>query len=151
MTPLPTIAVIQGANLNLLGTREPALYGRQTLQSLHDALQQRFAAQCLFHFVHSNHEGALIDAVHTCRDKAIGIVINPGAYTHTSYALADAIVGVGLPCVEVHVTNVYQRESFRHKSCIAPACVGSIIGLGTYGYTLAAQALLHQLDQDNAP
>lgn len=145
MTSLPTIAVIQGANLNLLGTREPARYGTQTLRALHKALQEQFATRCLFHFVQSNYEGALIDTVHDCRDKAVGIVINPGAYTHTSYALADAIVAVGLPCIEVHVTNVHQRESFRHKSCIAPACVGGIIGLGTYGYTLAVQALLHKL------
>ena len=144
---LPQIVVIQGANLAALGTREPHLYGQQTLQEIHNGLQQQFHQQCALQFVCSNHEGVLLDNIHSTSNKAQGFVINPGAYTHTSYALADALADTGLPCIEVHLTNVARREAFRRHSCIAPVCLGTICGLGTLGYALAIQALLHHLQQ----
>ncbi|MEM7402819.1 MAG: type II 3-dehydroquinate dehydratase [Myxococcota bacterium] len=141
----PKIVVIQGANLAALGTRQPHLYGKQTLQQIHSDLQQRFGQQCNLEFVCSNHEGVLLDAIHKYGSSAQGFVINAGAYTHTSYALADALAAVQLPCIEVHLTNVARREPFRQHSCIAPVCLGSICGLGAMGYTWAVEAMLQHL------
>ncbi|MBH1989182.1 MAG: type II 3-dehydroquinate dehydratase [Myxococcaceae bacterium] len=140
------IRVIQGPNLNLLGTRQPELYGSQSLQEIHRALTEKFSHQAEFLFFQSNHEGALIDAIHDCKSMD-GIVINPGAYTHTSYAIRDAIEGIGVPAVEVHVTQLYARESFRHISLIAPVCVGQISGFGTAGYELAIRGLLQLIER----
>jgi 3-dehydroquinate dehydratase-2 len=138
------ILVLHGPNLNLLGSREPDVYGRRTLADINLALEQE-AADNQLQFVQSNHEGALIDAIHEARDWADGILFNPGAYTHTSYALRDAIVATGLPCVEVHLSNIHAREEFRRKSVLAPVCLGQINGFGWRSYTLGLQALLDHL------
>jgi len=138
----PRILVLHGPNLNLLGTREPDVYGALTLTDINRRLRDYAAQQDIdlrtFQF---NSEGAMIDAIHEARSWAQGIVINPGAYAHTSYALRDAIAGVGLPAVEVHLSNVHAREEFRHVSVIAPVCVGQIIGFGRRSYLLGLEAL----------
>lgn len=142
------LLILNGPNLNLLGTREPATYGRATLADLEARIRQAFP-EVDFRFVQSNHEGALIDTIHAAlRDGLQGIVFNPGAYTHTSIALRDAIAGVGLPVVEVHLSNIHARESFRHVSMIAPVCVGQICGLGMAGYELAVRYLLERRKTD---
>jgi 3-dehydroquinate dehydratase-2 len=134
--------------LNLLGTREPGVYGSVTLDEINQLLQD-YAAQrgVTLRILQSNHEGALIDTLHEARTWAQGLVINPGGYTHTSVALRDAISAVGLPAIEVHLSNVYAREPFRHTSLIAPVCIGQISGLGWVGYRLALEALLERLSQ----
>ncbi|WP_207346334.1 type II 3-dehydroquinate dehydratase [Arthrobacter sp. E3] len=147
MTPTPaasrgTLLIINGPNLNLLGTREPEIYGRATLSDVEHlatvaAEAAGFGAMCL----QSNHEGALVDAIHAARGSAVGIVINAGAYTHTSVALRDAIAAVELPAVEVHISNVHQREEFRHHSYLSPVCTAVIVGAGVHGYELAVSVL----------
>ena len=140
------ILVLHGPNLNLLGRREPDVYGRVTLDSINAALRQaadvRGAELRVFQ---SSHEGALVDAFHEAADWADGAIINPAAYTHTSVALRDAIAAVDIPTVEVHLSNVSAREPFRHKSFIAPVCIGQISGFGWRSYTLALEALFDYL------
>jgi 3-dehydroquinate dehydratase-2 len=140
------IAVLNGPNLNLLGTREPAIYGRETLSDVERSL--RAVADDVgadLDFLQRNGEGELIDAIHALRGKADGIVINAGAYTHSSLAIRDALAAVEVPFVEVHITNVYAREPERRHSMLAPAAVGSVVGLGTYGYELALRGLARKI------
>ena len=140
------IAVLNGPNLNLLGTREPELYGHVTLSEVETRLaevgrEMGIEVEC----AQRNGEGELVDLVHSLRGRVDGVVVNAGAYSHTSLALRDALTGVALPFVEVHVTNVHARQPERHRSMLAPAAVGSLVGLGTYGYELALRGLVAKL------
>lgn len=136
------IVVIHGPNLNMLGQRETGVYGTQSLEGINAMLESEAGVLGVsVIFFQSNCEGALIDRIHQCFGSADGIVINPGAYTHTSVALRDAIAAVSLPVVEVHLSNIHAREPFRHTSLTAPVCSGQICGLGVAGYTLALRYL----------
>ncbi|MEO4052425.1 type II 3-dehydroquinate dehydratase [Solibacillus sp. CAU 1738] len=138
--------VLNGPNLNRLGKREPEIYGKETLEDIKIRLQllaENFNAS--IDFRQSNHEGELIDWIHEAEDSGIaGIVFNPGAYTHTSIALRDAIAAVNVPVIEVHISNIHKREAFRHHSMLAAECVGQICGLGTVGYDLAIRKFLEK-------
>ncbi|WP_344882716.1 type II 3-dehydroquinate dehydratase [Zhihengliuella alba] len=141
------ILILNGPNLNLLGTREPAVYGHQTLQDVESLCREEAARHGLqVEFVQSNHEGDLIDALHRARLEADGVVFNPGAYTHTSIALADAVSGIERPVIEVHLSNVHAREAFRHHSFISPVAASVIIGAGVNGYRLGISQLAHLLE-----
>lgn len=145
-----TLLVVHGPNLNLLGTREPEVYGRDTLTDIDARLlaQAQAAGVALVSF-QSNHEGALIDRIHAARlDGTRFVLINPGAYTHTSIALRDALAGVALPFIEVHLSNVHRREAFRQHSYLSDLAVGVICGLGAQGYELALQAALKRLQSE---
>jgi len=135
------IAVVNGPNLNLTGTREPAVYGTQRFEDVLPAWQARFPAVGISYF-QSNVEGELINHLHSLMGAAHGIVLNAGAYAHTSIALGDAVAAVALPVVEVHLSNIFAREDFRRASTIAARCIGSISGFGMESYALAIQALL---------
>lgn len=136
------VYVLNGPNLNLLGKREPHLYGSTTLADV-EAECRALAAELglVLEFHQSNHEGQMIDWIHAAREAATGIVINPGGWTHTSVALRDALAASDLPVIEVHVTNIHKREEFRHHSYVSGIAVGVIAGLGTQGYALALRAL----------
>ena len=147
---MPKVIVLNGPNLNLLGEREPAVYGAATLADV-EALCRRtgdrlgVAVECL----QSNHEGVLIDALHAAGREvragtALGVVMNPGAYTHTSVALHDAIKGAMVPLIEIHISNVHARESFRHHSYVSPAAAGIVVGFGIDGYVLAIEGLVRK-------
>src|SRR5512138_723996 len=136
------ILLVNGPNLNLLGEREPAVYGRTTLREIEDMVRNACAAWKVDVVAfQSNHEGALIDFIQENRKRARGIIVNPGALTHTSVALHDALKSVDLPAIEVHLSNIHAREEFRRTSVVAPACRGQISGLGPRGYLLAAEWL----------
>ena len=143
---LISVLVLNGPNLNLLGKREPGVYGFVTLDEIDSMLvdEARLLGVELFS-QQSNHEGALIDAIHATVDTHQGLLINAGAYTHTSIALRDAIAAVNIPTVEVHLSNIYSREAFRHHSYIAPVAIGQISGFGAESYRLGLQALIHHL------
>lgn len=139
-----SIYVLNGPNLNLLGRREPGIYGGQTLDDI--------KASCIAHgeklgfsvdFRQTNHEGVLVDWLHEAGEKAAGVAINPGAYGHTSIALHDAIRGIGIPVIELHLSNIHAREEFRHKTMTSAVCKGVICGFGPVSYTLALDALAH--------
>lgn len=148
MTRLLSVLVLHGPNLNLLGQREPGIYGRVTLDEINRSLEQEGQTlRVKVDTLQSNHEGVLVDAIHAAQGHHQGIVINAGAYTHTSVALRDAIAAVNLPTVEVHLSNIYRREEFRHHSFIAPVAVGQISGFGPESYRLGLHALVHHLQK----
>lgn len=139
------ILILNGPNLNLLGRREPEIYGTRTLVDIIGGISSEFAHCCEIEHVQSNHEGTLIDTLHRVgfdTDNYIGVVLNAGAYTHTSLALADAIAAITLPVVEVHLSNTMAREPIRHTSLIAPVCAGTVAGFGARSYALGVAALL---------
>ncbi|MBQ2755548.1 MAG: type II 3-dehydroquinate dehydratase [Oscillospiraceae bacterium] len=136
------IAVINGPNINLTGEREPGIYGANTLENINKrvaAHADELGFECTF--FQSNHEGSIIDYLHSVRHDYAGVIINAGAYTHSSYAIKDAIIAIHIPCIEVHMSNIFSREDFRHRSLISDVCVGSILGFGGNSYILALDAL----------
>jgi len=140
------ILVLHGPNLNLLGTREPELYGSQTLDDVNSSLADLAAELGIeLSFLQSNHEGALVDAIQAAKTSFNGILINPAAYTHTSVAIRDALAAVTLPVVEVHLSNVHAREGFRRKSFVAPIAVGQIAGFGVDSYLLGLRAIFSHI------
>jgi len=142
------ILVLHGPNLNLLGIREPGVYGVVTLAEINQCLLDLAAQRGVeLRILQANSEGALIDALHEAMTWADGVVFNPGAYTHTSVALRDAIAGAGLKVVEVHLSNIHAREEFRHKSWLAPVCIGQISGFGWRSYLLGLEGLLGYLSK----
>ncbi|AVO39480.1 type II 3-dehydroquinate dehydratase [Pukyongiella litopenaei] len=148
---MPSLLVLNGPNLNLLGTRQPEIYGASTLPEIEAMCRDRAAergyeTECR----QSNHEGTLVDAIHDARTRHAGIVLNAGAYTHSSIALRDAISSVGLPVIELHLSNIHAREEFRHRSLIAPVALGQICGFGPQGYLLAIDALAAHLSAEES-
>lgn len=136
------VRIINGPNLNLLGTREPGVYGSSTLADIMKMAQEHGKkAGVAVEWVQSNDEGGVVSAIHESRGKADGLLLNPGAYTHTSVAIRDALQGVAIPCVEVHLSNIHARENFRHVSLTAAACIGQICGFGPASYRLGIDAV----------
>lgn len=140
------ILVMNGPNLNLLGTREPEIYGSLTLADIHERLRQRAnEADLDIEFMQSNHEGMLVDAIQRARRTVDYIILNAGAFTHYSIALRDAIAAVDVPVIEVHLSNIHQREEFRHKSVIAPVVLGQIVGFGAESYMAALEIIIWRM------
>jgi len=145
---MTSLLILNGPNLNLLGTRQPEVYGKTTLAEIEAmCVDKAKSLGCAVTCFQSNHEGELIDAIHGARGTHDGVILNAGAYTHTSVALMDAISSVGVPVVELHLSNIHAREEFRHKSFIARVAVGQICGFGPAGYPLAMDAMLSYLEQ----
>ncbi len=145
------VLILHGPNLNLLGTREPEIYGRITLDEINRRLMEAASARDVeIRALQSNSEGTLVDAIQDAMAWADGIILNPAAYTHTSVALRDAIAASRLPVVEVHLSNVHAREEFRHTSLTAPVCAGQISGFGWRSYLLGLEALLARLDEEDS-
>ncbi len=148
---MTVILVLHGPNLNLLGTREPGVYGSLTMDEINARLLRLGANLGVeVRAAQSNNEGALIDALHDARHWAAGVIFNPGGYTHTSVALRDAIAAIGIPVIEVHLSNVYAREEFRHKSLVSAVCRGKISGLGWHSYALALRALVEMAQENDS-
>ena len=146
---MPKILVLHGPNLNLLGTREPEIYGRTTLQDINDRMEKRAAAAGIaMDFLQSNHEGVLVDAVQAANHKYDYIIFNAAAFTHYSIALRDAIAAIEVPVIEVHLSNIHKREEFRHTSVLAPVAMGQICGLGAESYMAALEAIIYKLKAD---
>lgn len=143
------LAIVNGPNLNLLGTRETAIYGLQSFDTFLRSLRSRFP-QIEISFFQSNVEGELINHLHTCRTSVQGVILNAAGYSHTSIALGDAVAAIGIPVIEVHISNVLAREAYRKTSFIAAKCKGSISGLGLEGYALATQYFIHTLQLESA-
>jgi 3-dehydroquinate dehydratase-2 len=146
---MTAILVLNGPNLNLLGQREPGIYGKLTLEAINTQLVElgrelNVEVRCY----QSNHEGVLIDTLHEARNWANGVILNPGGYTHTSVALRDAVAAIGIPVVETHLSNIYAREDFRHKSLVSAVCVGTVVGFSWRSYTLAFRALVEIFADD---
>jgi 3-dehydroquinate dehydratase II len=145
------ILVIHGPNLNLLGTREPQVYGQISLAEINqDLLQRATVAGYELETFQSNHEGALVDCIQQRGVQAALLIINPGAYTHSSIAIRDAILAVGIPAIEVHLSNIHRREPFRRQSYLADIALGQVVGFGSYSYILALQAACHWLEEQEA-
>ena len=143
------LLLLNGPNLNLLGQREPGIYGSATLASIEDGLRQEAtAAGAVLECFQSNFEGALVERIHQAIGASQGILINAGAFTHTSIALRDALLGVAIPYVELHLSNTHAREPFRHRSYLADRAVGVVSGFGAMSYSLALQGLIHHLQQN---
>lgn len=147
---LPSVLILNGPNLNMLGTREPAIYGQDTLADIERMCAGEAAELGLdIDFRQSNHEGELVSAIQSARDEHDGLILNAGAYTHTSVAILDALSMLDVPIIEVHLSNPYKREPFRHKSYVSPVAKGVICGLGAHGYLLALAALAQLLNGDD--
>jgi len=142
------IAIVHGPNLNLLGVREQTIYGDLSLKEIEELITRQISNEHTIETFQSNSEGAIIDKLYVLRTQVDGIVLNAGAYTHTSYAIRDAIAAIGIPVVEVHLSNIYSRESFRRRSVIAPVCLGQITGFGWLSYKLGIDALLEHLKKN---
>jgi 3-dehydroquinate dehydratase-2 len=140
------ILLIHGPNLNLLGTREPDQYGKASSETIVTDLKTQFSNYTISYF-QSNDEGELVNAIQSAKQNVQGILINAGGLSHTSISIADAIRSVGLPCISIHITNIYQRESYRHHDIVGEACKGAIVGLGTDGYQLAMECLLDEIQK----
>ncbi len=149
MQTIKTIQVINGPNLNMLGKREPQIYGSLSLDQINaDLVQKALPLGIELDFFQSNHEGAILDKIHEIFNENIaGIIINPGALTHTSVALRDALVLMSCPIVEIHLSNIYKREGFRHKSLLADIVTGQISGFGHYGYQMALTAIVNMINE----
>ena len=145
------IMVIQGPNLNMLGQRDPRIYGSMTMAQIHEQMQAAAnAAKIQIEFFQSNYEGEIIDKIQECVGTCDAIILNAGGYSHTSIAIADTIAASRLPVVEVHISNIYAREEFRHKSFLSPVCAGTISGFGPYGYHLALMSAIQIVQQQRA-
>jgi len=142
------IAVIQGPNLNMLGVREQQVYGPMKLEQIHAQMKEVATQNGVeIEFFQSNLEGEIVDKIQECYGEAHGIIINAAAYTHTSIAIRDAIAAVNIPTIEVHISNIYRREEFRHKNMIAPVCASSVVGFGPFGYHLALMGMFQILNE----
>jgi 3-dehydroquinate dehydratase-2 len=147
---LPRVLVLHGPNLNRLGKREPDKYGLETLATINDRLVEKGAQWgCQVDTKQSNIEGELIEQIHLAEEQYNAVILNPGAYTHYSYAIFDAILSISIPVIEVHISNIHTRESFRHTSVIAPACKGQIVGFGSQSYDLALMAIREWIEGEN--